>query len=82
MNSNHTDQEETRYALSPPTHRRTLRTVKQLAQANPAFTQASLRWLLFNREINGLQRVVVKVGRRLLIDEEEFFAWIDEQNGR
>ena len=57
-----------------------LLTVKQFCQEHPAFTQGGMRWLLFHRQQNGLERAVVKVGRRVLIDVEEFFAWINEQN--
>ena len=60
---------------------RRLHTVQQFCQAHPAFTPGGLRWLLFNRDINGLERAVVKVGRRVLIDEDKFFAWLDEKNG-
>ncbi len=59
-----------------------LLTVKQFSQQNPAFTEGSMRWLLFHRQQNGLERAVVKVGRRVLINVEAFFIWIDEQNGR
>jgi hypothetical protein len=62
--------------------RRILRTVKQFREENPAFTEGSLRWLLFHRRTNGLDRAVVQVGRRVLIDVDAFFAWIDQQNGR
>jgi hypothetical protein len=64
-----------------PTDRR-LRTVRLFCEEHPAFTQGSLRWLLFNRVSNGLERSVVKIGRRVLIDTDAFFAWINEQNGR
>lgn len=40
-----------------------------------------LRHLAFFRETNGFKRCVRQVGRRLLIDEAEFFAWVAEQNG-
>ena len=59
-----------------------LRTVKQFCEENTAFTQGAIRWLLFHRRTNGLDRAVVKVGRRVLIDTHAFFAWINEQNGR
>lgn len=59
-----------------------LLTVKQFCQANPAFTEGGIRWLLFNREENGLARAVVKVGRRVLIDVNQFFRWLSEQNER
>ena len=60
---------------------RTLLTVKQFCQQNPAFTEGGLRWLLFNRQDNGLARAVFKVGRRVLIDVDEFYLWLDQQNG-
>ena len=59
---------------------RVLRTVPQVCEAHPAFTSGGIRWLLFNRDINGLECAVVKVGRRVLIDEDRFFTWLDEQN--
>ena len=58
---------------------RNLRSVKQLAEANPAFTEASLRWMIFNAEKNGLNRALVKRGRRILIDLVEFELWLEEQ---
>lgn len=56
-------------------------TVKQLAQKYPAFSEGSLRYLLFNRERNGLDRAVIQIGRRVLIDEQEFVAWLRQQKG-
>ena len=61
---------------------RTLCTVKQFCSQNPAFTQGGVRWLLFNREQNGLDNAVLKLGRRIFIDVDAFFAWLDEQNRR
>jgi hypothetical protein len=51
-------------------------TVEQFAQKYPAFTDSSLRWLLFNRAHNGLAAAVVQLGRRVLIDEAAFVAWL------
>ena len=68
--------------LSPVRPRPTLLTVQQFCQQHPAFTQGGIRWLLFNREENGLKRAVVQVGRRVLIDVDGFFRWLDEQNDR
>ena len=39
-----------------------------------------LRHLILHKEKNGLKKVVRKVGRRVLIDEQAFFKWIDEKN--
>lgn len=59
---------------------RTLRTVQQFCQEHPAFTLGGMRWLLFHRQNNGLDRAIVRVGRRVLIDVDKFFEWVDAQN--
>lgn len=35
-----------------------------------------LRWLIFNEHTNGFARVVRRMGRRVLIDEDAFFEWV------
>lgn len=74
--------------LSPQA--RTLSTVRQFSEKHPAFSQGSLRNLIFlasERHTskgkipgNGLNTALVRIGRKLLINEAAFFAWIDEQN--
>jgi hypothetical protein len=59
---------------------RRLYTVDQFVQKHPAFSNGGLRWLLFHREKNGLKRAVLRVGRRVLIDETLFFEWLDTCN--
>jgi len=73
---------------------RTLLTVKQFAERHVAFSEASLRKLIFNAgarfcivnglatEVpgNGLGVALVHIGRRVLIDEHEFFAWVARQS--
>jgi hypothetical protein len=54
-------------------------TVKQLAAKHPYVTEAALRWMLFNRAQNGLNSAVIKIGRKILIDEESFDKWIEGQ---
>ena len=68
-------------------------TVKQFAQRNPAFSELSLRNLIFKAAErpssrgpipgNGLldAGAIVRIGRKVLIDEPAFFEWIDSQNG-
>lgn len=65
-----------------------LYTVKQFPLAYPAFTASSLRNLIFNAgpryssrgEVpgNGLLEygAILRVGRKILIDERAFFAWV------
>lgn len=43
-------------------------------------TLGKLRQLVFCKEINGFDKVVVKIGRRILLDEDLFFVWLREQN--
>jgi hypothetical protein len=76
-----------------PLPTRSLLTVRQFSERHPAFSQASLRWLIFQsspryRTIagkrhlipgNGLDCALVRLGRRLLIDEARFFSWLDRQ---
>lgn len=70
---------------------RILYTVRQFSDKYPAFSQGSLRNLIFlaserhtsNGKIpgNGLDVALVRIGRKLLIDSAKFFAWIDAQQG-
>ena len=41
-----------------------------------------LRHLIFNAERNGFGTVVKRCGRRVLVDEQAFFDWLDQQNKR
>jgi hypothetical protein len=59
-----------------------LRTVKQIAEASPAFSEASLRWLIFNADSNGFSEVLVKVGRRVLIDVRRLDEWLEKNRLR
>ena len=58
-------------------------TVKQFIEKHLVFSNGSLRALIFNSEKNGLAKsgAIVRIGRKILISEEKFFCWIDEQNG-
>ncbi len=39
-----------------------------------------LRHLIFNARYNGFNSVISRAGRRILIDEQAFFKWIEKQN--
>ena len=43
---------------------------------------AGMRHLVFHAAKNGFDKVIRRVGRRVLIDEEAFFQWVDEQNAK
>jgi len=68
-------------------------TVSQFSVRNPAFTESALRNLIFKADErqsskgvisgNGLIEcgAILRVGRKVLIHEERFFNWVNEQNG-
>jgi hypothetical protein len=59
----------------------TILSVRQLAERHPAFTESSLRWLLFEADKNGLATsgAVLRVGRRVLFDEQKFLRWLESR---
>lgn len=71
-------------------------TVRQIALRHPGFTVRTLRYWIFNskeragwkdrRRIpipgNGFDRAMVRIGRRIYIDEEALFEWIAERRER
>ena len=62
----------------------TLSTVNLFTEKQPAFTTGGLRSLIFNENTNGLAKAgaIVRIGRKVLIDEAKFFAWVEAQNKR
>jgi len=75
--------------IENPDNGRILLTVRQFSEKNPAFSQGSVRNLIFNSKPrksskgsipnNGFDTVLVRVGRKVLIDEAKFFDWLDKQ---
>lgn len=78
-------------AFPSGTARPILLTVQQFSSRNPAFSQLSIRSLIFKAGErlgatgtipgNGLLEAgaVVRIGRKVLIDEARFFAWVEAQ---
>lgn len=54
-------------------------TVAQLSERYPAFTQGSIRWLIFNGKSNGFNKVVRKIGRKVVLKLSDFKKYIEEQ---
>lgn len=52
-------------------------TVKQTSRRYPAFTESSIRYLIFNEKHNGFSRCIRRVGRKVLIDFDAFEKWVD-----
>ena len=72
-----------------PSSRDIYLTVRQFSQRNPAFTEPSVRNLIFKSDPresslgtipgNGLIEAgaIVRIGRKVLISEKRFFAWVE-----
>ena len=57
-------------------------TVQQFTAKHPAFNTGGLRSLIFHEHTNGLAQsgAIVRLGRKILIEENLFFAWVQAQN--
>ena len=58
-------------------------TVRQFITRHSAFTHGGMRALIFNEHKNGLAKsgAILRIGRKVLIDEFRFFQWVQSQNG-
>jgi hypothetical protein len=56
-------------------------TIQQFTAKHPAFNTGGLRSLIFNETTNGLKEsgAVVRIGRKVLLDESLFFDWVQSQ---
>lgn len=68
---------------SSATTERALVSVNQWCARHPGFSQGGMRHLIFNAATNGLAEsgAVLRCGRKVLIDEARFMAWLDARNG-
>lgn len=66
---------------------RVVLTINQFAQRHPSFTPGALRNLIWRSQArhsslgiiagNGLASAIVRIGRRVYLDEARFFQWLD-----
>ena len=56
--------------------------VQQFTKKHQAFTVGGMRSLIFNEATNGLKQsgAIIRIGRKVLIDENLFFCWVQSQN--
>ncbi len=64
---------------SPAPESRSLLTVSQFAQKHPAFTEGGLRYHIFHADKNGFNQCIRRIGRKVLLDEQAVFRWVDSQ---
>ncbi len=57
-------------------------TINQFCKKHQAFTTGGLRAQIFNEETNGLAKsgAVIRNGRKVLINEPKYFAWLEDKN--
>lgn len=62
---------------------RNLQSVDKFAKGSP-FTIGQIRWWIFNSQHNGLDAAgaVVRIGRRVYLDQDGLDRWIATQNER
>lgn len=63
---------------NPPT----LRTVKQFVAHNPAFTEGGVRKWIFEAATNGFHECIIRIGRKVMLDEHKTFQWVITQNAK
>jgi hypothetical protein len=71
-NANQSEPSSTTFRLIP---------VMDWAKHHPWPPVGGLRHLIFNAKSNGFDAVVRRIGRRVLIDEVKFFAWVEQKGG-
>ena len=54
-------------------------TIKQFALKNPWPNESTLRNLYYRRKDNGMAKAFIKVGKRIIVDEEVFFKILKAQ---
>ena len=57
---------------------RSLIPITRWNEKHPYPSERQLRWLAFTGK-DGFAKCLVKVGKRILIDEELYFAWVEKQ---
>ena len=57
-----------------------LYTVKEFVQEGFYPNEGGLRALIFNAEKNGFKKVIRRINRKVFLDPEAFYCWVDEIN--
>lgn len=55
-------------------------TVKQFAKEKGFISESGLRWLIFNADRNGFDKVIKRIGKKIVLDYCAFESWIEETN--
>ena len=55
-------------------------TPKQVPKKHHAFSESSVRYLIFHEHTNGFSKCIRRIGKKILISERDFIEWIEAQN--
>lgn len=55
-------------------------TIKQAVEEKIYPNEGGLRSLIFFANTNGFNKVIRRINRRIFIDVEAFYRWVEEQN--
>lgn len=70
-----------KYSLKKPTDLSEFKLIKGMVeQHKDKFTEHQIRWWLRDREENGLDECVVKIGKRLYVHQPSFLRWFISKN--
>lgn len=53
-------------------------TVKELSTRASYLSESTIRWWIFNADVNGLSSSLVKIGGRVYIDIASFNQWLSQ----
>ncbi len=59
-----------------------LLTVSQVSELNPVFSEATLRWWIFNAEQMGFDCCIIRIGGRIYIDKTALEEWLNQHRAR
>lgn len=59
-----------------------LLTVKQFAQEKGFISESGLRYLIFHADTNGFEKVIKRIGRKVLLDFNAFGLWLEDINSK
>jgi hypothetical protein len=57
-----------------------LLTIEGFCEKYPWAKPGQMRFFIFNRKKNGFSACIVRLGRRILLDEVKVFEWLKESN--
>jgi len=67
-------------AVNETTMQPRLLTVKKFVEEGHYPNHGGIRSILFNSRQNGFDKCVRRIGRRILIDVDAYYSWIEETN--